>query len=301
MNINLPHLNRNDRVEIIAPSYGGTREELEKAAAYVASLGLAPHFPQDIFAADLFCSNSDEYRTAHLIEAFTDPETKAIWAFRGGYGTTRIIEFLKKIKPPKIPKLLIGYSDITALHIFLNQEWGWPTLHAPVLAKIEERITPESRAELQKIIFGEKNEIVFASLTPLNIAANRIGDIESSVTGGNMVLVQSSLGTDWQIETKGKILFLEEFGEKAYRVDRILVQLAQAGIFAKAKAVIFGQFIETETQEMVDKTVARFAGALSIPALSCDKIGHGETNFPLPLGTKARLSFGENISLAVDC
>jgi len=295
----IPVLQKNYHVEIIAPGYGGTLEEIEKAAAYVASLGLAPHFPQDIFSPDLFCSNSDEYRAAHLIDALTNPETKAIWALRGGYGTTRIIEFLKKIKPPKIPKLVIGYSDITALHIFLNQEWGWPTLHAPVLAKIEERITSESRAELQKIIFGEKNEVVFASLTPLNIAANRIGEIESSVTGGNMVLVQSSLGTDWQIETKGKILFLEEFGEKAYRVDRIMVQLAQAGIFAKAKAVIFGQFIETESQSIIDKTVTRFARELAIPALSCDKIGHGETNFPLPLGTKARLSFGENISLAV--
>jgi len=287
-------LKKNDQVSIIAPGYGGTVEDLEKAVGFIKALGLIPHFPADIFGPDLFCSNNDEYRTNHLIDVLINPKINAIWAFRGGYGTSRVIEALKKIKPPKMPKLVIGYSDITVLHLFLNQHWKWPTLHAPVLSNIVERVDEQSRAELRKIIFGEQRVAVFDNLVPLNITANRRLNIESSVTGGNMSLVQNSIGTDWEIVTKNKIIFLEDIGEKAYRIDRSLNQFSQAGIFHKAKALVFGQFIEDETQEKIMPTLERFAHSLKIPVLYCDKIGHGKTNMPLPMGTKAQLSNLEN-------
>src|SRR5690606_34603691 len=134
-------------------------------------------------------------------------------------------------------------SDITALNIFLVQQWHWATLHASLAI---DYLAPESIALLKQVLLGEINHLVFTGVEPLNALATQDQLIEGVITGGNLTLVQTSIGTAWQLNTQDKILLLEETNERGYRVDRMLEHLYQTKLFAQAKAVILGDFIKGE-------------------------------------------------------
>ncbi len=297
----LSHLNPEDSVEIIAPGRGNDKEDLAKSIKFIESLGLKASVPSDIFGSDFLCSNTDDYRINHLKNALLSENVRAIWAYRGGYGTTRLISELEKIKPPKNPKLVIGYSDITALHLFLNQRWGWPTLHAPVLSELgkEEKISKEAVKELTDIIFGKTALLEFDDLEVMNLRANKRGIVKGSITGGNLSIIQASIGTPWQLVAKNKFVILEDVDEKAYRVDRMLNQLKETKILNNAAAIILGDFIDKDTQTDVDKSVRRFAEEINVPVLKMGNIGHGKANSPIPFGTPAEIEFGEQTTLRI--
>lgn len=135
---------------------------------------------------------------------------------------------------------------------------------------------------------------------PLNTLAEKSHTLHASVTGGNLCLVQTSLGTNWQVDARKKILFLEEVGERGYRIDRMLEQLQQANVFKGTRAIIFGDFLEGEEPDgssLVNPVLKRFAQRLDLPVIQIKGIGHGHVNFPLPLGTKATLQLGDDIKL----
>lgn len=291
----LPILKANDKVEIIAPASRVSEKRLTELIDLLTSWQLQCIVSKDIFGDDLLCANSDDMRFNSLKNAFNNPETKAIFCVRGGYGCMRLIPELAKISPPKYLKLFIGMSDITALHLYLLEHWQWPVLHGALAI---DKFSEESILASRSILFGDK---VFTEIrgTPLNEKATENLNIETTITGGNLCLVQASIGTLWQINSYNKIIFLEDVSERGYRVDRMLEHLKQAGLFENAKAICFGDFMdgfEPNGSSLVDPVLKRFAENCDIPVVKIEGIGHGRTNYPLPLGTKASLQLGNTIT-----
>lgn len=289
-----------DVVDIIAPSSTVPSENLleyyKKIEECFKRISLIARIPKDLITInkDPFSANDLEYRVKHLIDCFNNKNSKAIWAIRGGYGAAKIIPFLEKISPPKNTKLLLGFSDITALHLFLENKWNTCSMHAPVINQL---ITNEKLLEeLEPIIFGKKTSISYDKFIPLNDLAKENITIKASITGGNLSLVQTSLATSWQINPKDKIIFLEEVGEEGYQIDRMLNHLLQTGIFSSAKALIFGEITSPKDIEpdLCSIAIKNFSNKLNIPVLSLPIIGHNiKKNSPLPFGTLSKLKLGE--------
>lgn len=292
----LVKLKPGDHVEIIAPASRCTDSHLKGIESLLTSWDLKCIVSADIFGDDLLCANSDAVRFELLKKALFNPVTKAVICARGGYGSMRLIPELSKLKSPDTSKLFVGMSDITALNLFLTQSWEWPVIHG---ALSQDKYSLESLTAVKSLLFGEVNQVVFTAL-PLNWLAEKNLTLNTSITGGNLSLVQTSLETLWEIDSTHKILFLEEIGERGYRIDRMLEHLHQAAIFQKAQAVIFGDFLEGNEPNgtsLILPVLKRFAEACHIPVMQIKGIGHGHTNFPIPLGTPVQLNLGKLIRL----
>ncbi|WP_454784453.1 S66 peptidase family protein [Legionella sp. WA2024007413] len=292
----LPVLNPGDAIEIIAPSSRSTDSQLLELKELLESWELKCIVQHDIFAQDFLCANTDEMRFKHLKNALHNPETKAVICVRGGYGSTRLIPRLAELEPPESVKLFIGISDITCLHLYLQQHWGWPTIHG---AAAPDKFSKDSIAAVKSILLRE-TPAKFTGLIPLNKAAQKEEIIKSPVTGGNLAIIQSGIGTCWQMDGRDKIILLEEVGERGYRVDRMLEHLKQADIFTNAAAILLGDFLngdEPNGSSLIEPVLQRFAERSAIPVLRIAGIGHGTINFPIPLGTEAHLQLGEHAQL----
>ena len=212
----------------------------------------------------------------------------------------RLIPLLEKLTPPKTAKLLIGFSDITSLHLYLNQKWNWPSLHGRTISQLSPDWKENAESKiLIDLLFGRIPEVEFNNLKPLNQAAKKSITIKSSVIGGNLRLIQSSLGTSWEVNPKGRILFLEDVSERGYSVDRMLEQLYQANILNQGlDALIFGDFtegLEKNGDDLVPLALKRFADRVDYPVLFGMPCGHAQgVNSPLPMNTPATLSLGES-------
>jgi muramoyltetrapeptide carboxypeptidase len=291
-------LKHNDIVDIIAPASHSPLNRLEDGIRWVESVGLIPHVPKDIINTDLFFAAPLETQLKHLKYALYS-DSKAIWCLRGGYGSMRLIPHLLKLRPPKKPKLFIGFSDITSLHLFFSQVWNWPVIHGRTISQMHPDLkTSPDRKLLSDIIFGKKNEMIFRKLKPLNTHAKIPQIISGSMTGGNLRIIQSSVGTSWEIRPKGKILFIEDVGERGYSIDRMLEQLIQAGLINKGiKAVVFGDFtegLEKDGNDFTGQALQRFADRVPYPVLRGLPAGHGPIlNYPVPINTDCKLQTGK--------
>lgn len=293
----LPILMPGDAVELIAPASRCSDLQLQELNELLDSWQLHCIVNEDIFAPDLLCANTDVARFRHLNNALQNPHTKAVICVRGGYGSMRLIPSLSTMQPPIKPKLFVGMSDITCLHLYLQQCWGWPTIHG---AAMPSKFSAQSIAALKTILFAKSPVTVFSELKPLNFQASTDGVIESTVTGGNLTMVQASIGTNWQLDARGKIILLEEVNERAYRVDRILEHLQQANLFKGAAAILFGDFLESDEPDgssLIQPVLQRFAQQCDIPVVQIEGIGHGSTNYPIPCATKTHLQLGASIQL----
>lgn len=284
-------------IKMIAPASGTDPKKIE-TLRNLAEYNI--QIPEDIMEqAVVFHSNSDEQRFKFLKAALYDKSKKTIvWTLRGGYGAARLIDKLEKLPPPKQEKIFIGFSDVTALHLFLSQRWGWKTIHGSGMS--EWVMSHKDPQNLQKIVDIIAKRVDFTSinhLKPLNKSAQKIKKLTGRLTGGNLSIVQTSLGTDWQIKTQGKIVFLEDTSEKGYKIDRTLHHLKQAGVFDKAKAIVFGHFVDPQ-DEHVDLALERFATDVQIPIFKTDQFGHGKINYPLIYNAKSEIiPAGESFEL----
>jgi muramoyltetrapeptide carboxypeptidase len=250
LKMRLEAIHPGDIVDVVAPASACTREELKLGIKALYALGLKPRVAKDIFAKSLLFSNSDAKRLAQFKKAIYAPDSRFIWCVRGGYGAIRLMPEIMKWKRPKHSKILLGYSDITTLHVYLNQKWNWPTLHGPLLDRLgRNALTPSERKELFGLLYGSQSEVVFKNLKPMNRAARARKTLRAPVVGGNMTVLQSGLGTSGALKPHGEIIFFEDTGERPHRVDRMLTQFAQAGWFKNARAVVLGQFILTNAKD----------------------------------------------------
>jgi muramoyltetrapeptide carboxypeptidase len=299
-----------DTIDIIAPGYPFETEVLNKSILALERIGYNVRVPDNLLKEEYFHSNSDSNRFAHLKKALLSPDSSAVWCIRGGYGSNRLIPHLLKIKKPNRSKLFIGISDVTSIHLFLNQKWKWPTLHAALLDRIAKDSLPtDVLKETLDIISGEKSQITFSNLKLINSSVKIAKKITAPIVGGNLVVLQTSIGTYYQLNLKNKFLFIEEFGERGYRIDRILEHFKQAGLFKECKGLLLGQFIGGEEPNgalRINEALERFAKENpKLPIISGVESGHGERLRALPFGTNSILSrISENnfeIKIATGC
>jgi muramoyltetrapeptide carboxypeptidase len=289
-----------DVVRIVAPAGKGENANLSRVKAYVESLGLVALMKDDIYDPDApFYSNTDEYRAQDLLEALLDDECKAIWCIRGGSGCIRLIKRLEAdlpVFPAPTQKILIGYSDITVLHLYLQKKYGWPTMHGAMLESIVNGFYDpegESVTSLRNLLFDVTPSICEPTLRRLDNGESFV-PIDAVVTGGNLTLAETSIGTLWGIEkSSGKIMFLEDTGEAAYSVERSLDHMKQAGVFDGVLALVFGDFTSPDNEALMTLALQRFADDrenVNFPVFRLQGIGHGPVNFPLPLNTRATIT-----------
>lgn len=292
----------NDLVDIVAPASASAEEKLDHGLSWLRNNGLHPRMPEDMIQTDLFFAAPLEKQWEHFKQALYS-DAKVIWCLRGGYGSMRLIPLLEKLTPPEKPKLLIGFSDITALHLFFNQKWNWPTLHGRTISQLRtDWELNQEHQQLIDLIFGKIDQVSFSNLTPLNEAALKSTSIEAPVIGGNLSLLQTSLGTSWEINPEGKMIFIEDVSERGYSIDRMLEQLLQAGILdKKPKALLIGDFTEGKEkngEDLVPVALKRFAQRVDYPVVMGLPCGHAKnSNAPLPLNTNAILTLGTNPEL----
>jgi len=288
-----------ESIAVIAPASAAPLERLNKGLDWFVRHRFTLSLPKDLLRPKLFFASPLENQVRHIIQALHS-DSPVIWCLRGGYGSARLIPYLEELKKPPRRKLLIGFSDITALHLYLGQKWGWPTLHGRVLTQMGD--AHPDRAHYKKLLAGELKEVRFKGLEPMNAAAKKVKTIKGTVTGGNLRLLECSIGTAWELEARGKILFLEDVGERGYALHRMLVHLTQAGLLEGVKAVVLGDFTEGEEKDGTDRTreaLEAFAAEAKFPVLRGMPCGHGVKNHPLPFHTPATLRLGGRGELVV--
>lgn len=297
------YLKKGDIVDVVSPGYASTPEEVEQARRFLLKWGLVPRIPKGLIRKHFLHSNSDENRFGFLKAAIEAKDSRVIWCLRGGYGSNRLLPYLDGLKKPRQQKLLIGISDITSLHVYFEQKWNWPTLHASLLDRMGSgKVPPKIERETMDLLFGNTQSVEFKKLKAMNAAALKLKTVKSSVVGGNLVVLQSTLGTPYQLKTDGKILFIEDLGERGYRVDRIFEHFDQAGLFKKCKGVLIGEFLggqEPDGKVLWPRVFKSWAERLKIPVFSGMEAGHGIVQRPVPFLTEAVLSGGARPSLRI--
>jgi muramoyltetrapeptide carboxypeptidase len=293
-----PYLKKGDTIAIVAPAgiLKNREETILKAKELAESWGLYVVLGNNVFNQNNHFAGTDAERAADFQEALDNINIKAIWAARGGYGSVRILERLDFSKFSEFPKWIVGYSDITAVHNHVHN-LGVETMHAMMPTNLEEEPEEliETVASFKKALFGEVLSYTVSSSSKDNRVIST-ETINGALVGGNIAILASMLGSESQLNTVDKILFIEEIGEYKYAIDRMLQSLKRAGYFTKVKAVIVGDisFIKknsTEWGSSIEQLILEVVPA-GIPVLFDFPAGHEADN--------RALIFGRSIQLKVD-
>jgi muramoyltetrapeptide carboxypeptidase len=298
-----PALRQGDTVGIVAPASGFRREDFEAGCDSLRRLGYRPFYLPSIFERDLYFAGSLERRIGELHEMFGRTEVRAILCARGGYGCNYLLPRLDLELIRANPKIFAGCSDVTTLLIYLCDNAGLVTFHAPMVAGDFSRHGGiDVDAWSAAVSSGEPYSRTFShdEAEPL-----MEGSAEGILYGGCLSLLCASLGTPYEIHTEGSILFLEDRGEKPYQIDRMLMQLKLAGKFEGVAGIIFGEMLDCGQQDAADRTlhdlVVRILGGLGVPIAFGLKSGHASgKSFTLPLGVGATLGVRQNVVLNFD-
>jgi len=288
-------LKRGDVVRVVAPSGPFDPQAFEDGLEVLRSrLGLVPRMRADIGARAAYLAGDDARRLEEWREAASDPEARAIWCARGGYGAMRILPRLEAARLLHPPKLVVGFSDITAIHVALNRA-GLATVHGPVVTQLG-RLGPESLDHLEALLFGgppapAERRAPVAPRPGRGVLAGavlRAGVTSGPLLGGSLTVLSHLCGTPWQPRFAGAVLFLEDVGERPYRIDRMLTQLRLSGALDRVAAICLGQFTQCDDPDMTGIEVARrLAFELNVPAIEGVQAGHEDVNLALPLGPVA--------------
>lgn len=287
-----PALRRGDLVRVIAPASPFDRGRFDKGVRVLEDLGYRVAWRPDVFSASGYLAGDDERRARELLDAFADPEAKGIVCARGGYGTPRILKQIDFAALAKTPKVFVGFSDVTALLLAFARA-GMVTFHGPMTTgRMAE--TGFSREDAESFVrtVGEAKP---AGL----VGEGRVlvpGTAEGPLVGGNLALVAALAGTPWSAATDGAVLFLEDVGEKPYRIDRMLTQLELAGILDRVAGLALGRFSGCENpadpSQKVERLLESFAKRIGKPAIADLPFGHDGENRTLPVGIRARMEGG---------
>lgn len=280
-----------DTVGVIAPSGFFARERLQPGLVYLRSKGYVVREGASLYAQDRYLAGSDEARTADILAMFADPDVKAIFVARGGYGSARVLDCLDWDVIAENPKILVGFSDTTALQLGLWTRVGLVSFSGVALCSdvTIEGIHPLTESSLWAAVCDLKFD-------PMNLVALRAGDISGVVVGGCLSLVTSLVGTPFFPIVDGAILFLEDVNEPPYRVDRMLTQLRLAGVFDRVAGVVFGQFYHCDPERASEGTwqdvLGDFAKRVSCSVFMGLPYGHGIGRRVMPIGLGGRIENG---------
>lgn len=295
-----PYIKAGDTIAILAPAgiLKGRAETIQKAKKLAESWGLNVVFGKNLFNQNNHFAGTDEERAEDFQKALDNPNIKAIWAARGGYGSVRLLDRLDFTKFMGNPKWIIGYSDITAFHNHIHN-LGFETLHAMMATSLEEKPEEITKtiSSYKKALFGEQ---LSYSIPSSNY--NRLGEVSGQLIGGNLAIVTSMLGSKSQLDTKDKILFLEEIGEYKYSIDRMLQSLKRANYFSTIKAVIIGDIslIKKNTTKWGSTVEQLILDALpkDIPILFDFPAGHEPDNRAMIFGRKIKMTVNKGDQLS---
>ncbi len=288
-----PALHRGDVVRVVAPASPFEPEAFERGLAVLRGrLGLVPRMRDDLGARAGYLAGDDNRRLGEWIEAAADVEARAIWCARGGYGAMRLLPRLEAARLLHPPKVVVGFSDITAIHSALNRA-GLVTVHGPVVTQLAS-LAPAALDHLEALLFGGPaargaGEPAPGSGVPA-AAVIRSGRVTGPLLGGNLSLLAHLSGTPWQPHLAGAVLFLEDVGERPYRLDRAFTQMRLSGALDGVAAVCLGSFEECDEPGISGAaTIRRLVGELGIPAVDGVPAGHQAENRALPLGSLVTL------------
>ncbi len=280
--MSIPFLRKGDRVALAAPARKVSPEEMAPAIAELKRWGLEVVVPEGLYAAQGQLAGSDDHRAALLQGLLDDESIRAIFCCRGGYGTVRIIDRLDFGRFAKHPKWVVGYSDITVLHSHIHATLGLPTLHATMPINSQPHPTPATES-LRRTLFGEKTDIGWtASGSPFHV--------EGELVGGNLSILYSLLGSRSQIDTRGKILLIEDLDEYLYHIDRMMQALRRAGMLDGLAALVVGGLSDMHDYTMpwgqtAEEIVAEAVAGRDYPVVFGAPFGHlGDNNIALPMG-----------------
>lgn len=285
-----------DGVSIVAPASqfrGADRPLLDRAIALLESWRLRVHVRVDP-SHHFYLAGSDEARAAHLKQALTDPDSRAIFCTRGGYGSARLLCDLGSMDDYVPPKLLVGYSDITMLHLAAARLWPQMTLiHGPNVATAqilgEEPECDRNRQALHEALFSPP------AVSTTTIEFLRGGKGAGPLKGGCLSMIAAAQGTRYSLDPRQAILLLEDTGEAPYKIDRMLTQLKLAGAFEEAQGIVFGVMPNCSDPYNDLKLVLKdFFGQYDFPVALGFQSGHGALNLAIRLGSLARLSSAES-------
>lgn len=278
-----PRLKPADRVAIVAPAGPFDRESFEAGFETLARR-YEPVFQPDLYDRLRYLAGPDARRLKELLSALKDDRVRAVFCARGGYGSARLLRDLGDLRPLP-PRALIGFSDITSLHL----AWlaaGRATLHGPVITQLG-RLATESLDRLW--------ECLESDAPPSPLTASRLvtrGVAEGPLIGGNLSTLTRLIGTPFFPDLTGALLLIEDVGERPYRLDRMWTHLDLAGVFRRARGLVIGEFTDcadNNADYSAEQVVDELARATGLPCASGFRIGHGEVNLAVPLGLRARL------------
>lgn len=297
-------LKKNDIVDIVSLGTACSSDEIKKIKNYVKKIGLIPNIfleKETTLKKSVtheFPSFSAETRFEQLRKSIENPDSKIIWCSRGGYGSAEILPFMMKMKKPKTQKIFIGFSDISALNIFLIQQWNWKVVSAPMLIQLAfVKVSKKSEKAILDLIFSRANELRY-KLSPLTHLTT--DDLRpTTITGGCLSVISSHFATKNELNWHKKILFLEDEGEDGERLDRYFHQVTT--IIREQKkiptAIILGNFLEanphgTPKAKNIKIAIQNFAKKLPEIPMFQEKtncLGHSKDMLPLLLGAEAKI------------
>lgn len=284
-----------DTIGIVAPGSPTTEEKVEKAYEKLKEMGFKVKLGKSCYSKYGYLAGRDELRAEDLNSMFRDTEVDGIICLRGGYGTIRILELLDYNLIRANPKVFVGYSDITAIHIAINQISNLVTFHGPMAASdLAGDISKFSLESLFNSILHEDFDGNLKNPTEELITING-GVAEGQIIGGNLSLIASTIGTPYEIDTKGKIIFIEEIGEEPYRIDRMLNQLKLSNKLQEAEGIILGNFSNCMPEDpdmslTLEEVIDDLIRPLNKPTLYNLQAGHCDPNITIPFGVRVRLN-----------
>jgi len=294
MAIQLPRMHTGDTIAVVAPAGPvENRDALHRGVSGMEGLGFRVRFDERIFESARYLAGSDRARAEELMRAFEDPSVRAIVGLRGGYGCSRLIPLLEEERIRPHPKLFMGFSDLTTLHLHFNNRFGWATVHGPMA------VSPalgESASDQAAHLFSVWTDPEYRPVLRFpQLETIHPGIASGALTGGCLSIVTASIGTPYEIQTEGRIFFIEDLGEPPYRIDRMLTHLLLAGKFDSPAGVLLGEFLDCEPDQgnySAMDTLRDFFAPLNIPVMANFPAGHGANNWALPLGTRGRMDAG---------
>ena len=292
----IPPLVPGDKIGLCCTARYVTQEALQPCIETLSRWGYQVVLGKHMYARDRQFGGTDKQRAEDLQLLLDDPSVRAVLFAKGGYGTVRMVDKLNWNGFVRSPKWLCGFSDITVLHSHVHQNFGLPTLHSPMALNFQPNSVENSvLVSLQNFLTGQGISALKADAHSLN----RFGTISGSLIGGNLSIVCSTLGSDSELDTAGKILFLEDLDEYLYHIDRMIWQLKRAGKFKDLRGLVIGGMTEMKdntdpfgktTEEIISEAISEY----SFPVAFGFEIGHVRKNHPVVLGEEALLEVNES-------